>query len=98
MRSQLEAPLDLVIQVARRPDGSRRVVAVAEVLEGGDATEGGARTRLVADGAGIVADGAGTDGTGGAGTGGTGRRPAGAGGGRGPAGGRTGRAAARTGG
>jgi pilus assembly protein CpaF len=57
VRSQLEAALDLVIQVSRRPDGSRRVVAVAEVLEGADATGGGARTRLVADADGIVAEG-----------------------------------------
>ena len=55
VRSQLEAALDLVVQVARRPDGSRRVVAVAEVLDGGAGGEGGARTRLVADAAGIVA-------------------------------------------
>ncbi len=57
VRSQLEAALDVVIQVARRPDGSRRVVAVAEVLEGGETAEGAARTRLVADEAGIVAEG-----------------------------------------
>jgi pilus assembly protein CpaF len=57
VRSQLEAALDLVIQVSRRPDGSRRVVAVAEVLEGAGAAAGGARTRLVADADGIVAEG-----------------------------------------
>jgi pilus assembly protein CpaF len=33
VRAQLDAALDLVVQVARRPDGSRRVVAVAEVVE-----------------------------------------------------------------
>jgi pilus assembly protein CpaF len=55
VRSQLEAALDLVVQVARRPDGSRRVVAVAEVLEGGASADGGARTRLVADGTRLVA-------------------------------------------
>jgi pilus assembly protein CpaF len=49
VRSQLEAALDLVIQVARRADGSRRVVAVAQVLEGADAAGGAGRTRLVAD-------------------------------------------------
>jgi pilus assembly protein CpaF len=54
VRSQLEAALDLVIQVARRPDGSRRVVAVAEVLEGDDIAPGGARTRLIADGSRLV--------------------------------------------
>jgi pilus assembly protein CpaF len=54
VRSQLEAALDLVIQVARRPDGSRRVVAVAEVLEGDDLAPGGARTRLIADGSRLV--------------------------------------------
>jgi len=55
VRSQLEAALDLVVQVARRPDGSRRVVAVAEVLEGGGAAETGVRTRLVAGPGGVVA-------------------------------------------
>ncbi len=55
VRSQLEAALDLVVQVARRPDGSRRVVAVAEVLEGGGSGETGARTRLVAGPGGVVA-------------------------------------------
>jgi len=52
VRTQIEAALDLVVQVARRSDGSRRVVAVAEVLEGdwsADAEERcGARTRMVA--------------------------------------------------
>ena len=33
VRAQLESALDLVVQVARRPDGSRRIVAVAEVVE-----------------------------------------------------------------
>ena len=55
VRSQLESALDLVVQVARRPDGTRRVVAVAEVLEGAEVAEGGARTRLVADAAAVVA-------------------------------------------
>jgi pilus assembly protein CpaF len=56
VRSQLEAALDLVVQVARRPDGSRRVVAVAEVLQGAAATDGGCRTRPVADADGVVAE------------------------------------------
>ena len=55
VRGQLEAALDLVVQVARRPDGTRRVVAVAEVLQGGDAVDSGARTRLVAGPDGVVA-------------------------------------------
>ncbi len=33
VRTQLEAALDLIVQVSRRPDGSRRIVAVAEVVE-----------------------------------------------------------------
>ncbi|HEX3622866.1 MAG TPA: CpaF family protein [Acidimicrobiales bacterium] len=56
VRSQLESALDLVIQVARRPDGSRKVVAVAEVLEGGEQADGGARTRLVADATRVLAE------------------------------------------
>ena len=39
VREQVRSALDLVVQIARRPDGSRRVVAVAEVGavgEGGD--------------------------------------------------------------
>jgi len=55
VRSQMEAALDLVVQVARRPDGTRRVVAVAEVLEGVDAAGGGARTRLLVGPQGVVA-------------------------------------------
>jgi pilus assembly protein CpaF len=54
VRSQLEAALDLVVQVARFPEGRRRIVAVAEVIEGAGATEGGSRTRLVADADGLV--------------------------------------------
>lgn len=34
VREQLRAALDLVVQIARRPDGSRRVVAVGEVAPG----------------------------------------------------------------
>ncbi|HEX7277749.1 MAG TPA: CpaF family protein [Acidimicrobiales bacterium] len=54
VRAQVEAALDLVVQVARRPDGSRRVVAVAEVVDHpgwAQAAAGAgepARTRLVA--------------------------------------------------
>ena len=59
VRSQLEAALDLVVQVARFPDGTRRVVAVAEVIEGAGAAESGSRTRLVADARGRVAADAG---------------------------------------
>ena len=55
VRSQLEAALDLVVQVARRPDGGRRVVAVGEVLEGAGALDAAARTRLVAGPGGVMA-------------------------------------------
>ena len=54
VRSQLEAALDLVVQVARFADGRRRIVAVAEVIEGAGATEGARRTRLVADADGVI--------------------------------------------
>jgi pilus assembly protein CpaF len=54
VRSQLESALDLVVQVARRPDGSRRVVAVAEVLAGPQIVDGGPRTRLIADADGLI--------------------------------------------
>ena len=60
VRAQLQSALDLVVQVARRPDGQRRVVSVAEVVApgGGDAsglgdTEGG-RVRLLAGPDGVV--------------------------------------------
>jgi len=53
VRSQLEAALDLVVQVARFPEGSRRIVAVAEVVEG--APEGAGRTKPVAGAEGLVA-------------------------------------------
>ncbi len=33
VRAQVESALDLIVQVARRPDGSRRVVEVAEVCQ-----------------------------------------------------------------
>ena len=48
VRSQVSSALDLVVQVARRPDGSRRVVAVAEVGAEGDA-------EMVATAEGVVA-------------------------------------------
>jgi pilus assembly protein CpaF len=44
VREQLRAALDLVVQIARRPDGTRRVVAVAEV---GD--DGGVEGALLAE-------------------------------------------------
>ncbi len=53
VRSQLEAALDLVVQVARFPEGRRRIVAVAEVVQG--ASEGAGRTRLIANADGLVA-------------------------------------------
>jgi pilus assembly protein CpaF len=37
VREQIRAALDLVVQIARRPDGSRRVVAVAEIDSAGAA-------------------------------------------------------------
>jgi pilus assembly protein CpaF len=40
VRTQLESALDLVVQVSRRPDGSRRVTEVAEVVEGAGADTG----------------------------------------------------------
>jgi pilus assembly protein CpaF len=45
VRAQLTSALDLVVQVARRPEGSRRVVAVAQVL---DSADGAPRTSLLA--------------------------------------------------
>jgi pilus assembly protein CpaF len=52
VRAQLDAALDLVVQVARRPGGARRIVAVAEVVDHGiDAAVDGlrpARTRPLA--------------------------------------------------
>jgi pilus assembly protein CpaF len=49
IREQLSSAIDLVVQVARRRDGSRRVVEIAEV------TDDAARTRTVVDEHGIVA-------------------------------------------
>jgi len=58
VRAQLEAALDLVVQVARHPDGSRRIAAVAEVVDqsGWVSPDGRepARTRLVAGADGVV--------------------------------------------
>ena len=45
VRDQIRSALDLVIQVARRPDGRRAIVAVDEVVDGDEA----ARTRRLAD-------------------------------------------------
>jgi pilus assembly protein CpaF len=39
VREQIRSALDLVVQIARRPDGGRRVVAVAEVAPEGDGSE-----------------------------------------------------------
>ncbi|HET7488308.1 MAG TPA: CpaF family protein [Acidimicrobiales bacterium] len=52
VREQLVASLDLVVQVARRPGGGRRVVAVAEVA--GEAGAGGGRVVSLAAEAGVV--------------------------------------------
>ncbi len=48
VRSQLHSAVDLVVQVARRPDGLRRVMAVAEVMPGA-VGEGEECVRLLAD-------------------------------------------------
>ncbi len=50
VREHLVAALDLVVQVARRPGGARRVVAVAEVLSSPDGVR---RVRALADGGGL---------------------------------------------
>jgi pilus assembly protein CpaF len=58
VREQLQASLDLVVHVARRPGGARAVVAVAEVVDAGaDASTGrrSVRTRLLADTTGVRA-------------------------------------------
>jgi pilus assembly protein CpaF len=49
IREQLSSAIDLVVQVARRRDGTRRVVEIAEV------TDDAARTRTVVDERGAVA-------------------------------------------
>lgn len=46
VRDQLSASIDLLVQVARAPEGGRRVTAVAEVTDGASAGE---RVRLLAD-------------------------------------------------
>lgn len=54
VREQLAASVDLVVHVARRPDGGRRVVAVDEVVVPGDPEAAPLRTRRIADGEVIV--------------------------------------------
>ncbi|MBV8981821.1 MAG: Flp pilus assembly complex ATPase component TadA, partial [Acidimicrobiia bacterium] len=49
VRDQVRAALDLVVQVARRPGGRRRIVAVDEVVVG----DGSAQTRPLAGVAGL---------------------------------------------
>jgi pilus assembly protein CpaF len=53
VRRQLGAALDLVVHVARLPDGRRRVVEVAEV---GDPSRPGDGVRRLADASGVVAE------------------------------------------
>lgn len=48
IREQLRSAIDLVVCVARRPDGSRRVMAVGEVGES-SAPEGGVEMRVLTD-------------------------------------------------
>jgi pilus assembly protein CpaF len=54
VREQVVSSLDLVVQIARRPGGARRVVAVAEVSPA-IADDGRVTTRLLADEASVVA-------------------------------------------
>ena len=54
VRSQVRSAIDLVVQVARRPGGARRVMAVAEVLPGAG-EEGDEGVRLLAGPDGVVA-------------------------------------------
>jgi pilus assembly protein CpaF len=49
IREQLSSAVDLVVQVARRRDGTRRVVEIAEV------TDDASRTRTIVDEHGVVA-------------------------------------------
>jgi pilus assembly protein CpaF len=49
IREQLVSALDLIVHVARRPDGSRAIVATAEV------TSDSRRVRLLADDCRVVA-------------------------------------------
>jgi pilus assembly protein CpaF len=56
VRDQVDAAVDLVVQVARAADGRRRVVEVAEVVPATDGGGGGAgRTRRLADADGLRA-------------------------------------------
>ncbi|HWC11899.1 MAG TPA: CpaF family protein [Acidimicrobiales bacterium] len=56
VRTQVEAGLDVVVQVARCPGGARRVVEVAEVVDSEIlGSEGGRRTRTLARADGVVA-------------------------------------------
>jgi pilus assembly protein CpaF len=52
VREQMASSLDIVVQVARRPGGERRVVEVAEVMP----VDSAMRTRTIARAHGIVAD------------------------------------------
>ncbi|MDQ3979733.1 MAG: CpaF family protein [Actinomycetota bacterium] len=60
VRAQLQSAIDLVVQVARRPDGQRRVVAVAEVIPPQGSDSGardrgeGERVRLLAESDGVI--------------------------------------------
>ena len=53
VRGQLTSALDVIVQVARRPEGVRRVVAVSQVLDGG--ADGSSRTSLLANEQAVVA-------------------------------------------
>ncbi len=52
VREQIHAALDIVVHLARRRDGSRRVAGVAEVVENAHRD---ARTRLLSDGERVIA-------------------------------------------
>jgi pilus assembly protein CpaF len=49
VRQQLASAVDVVVQVARRRDGARRIVAVAEVVAGGGAVDRRVRTLVEGD-------------------------------------------------
>ncbi len=53
VRDQVDAAVDLVVQVARRPDGSRGVVAVGEVIAGSGGEIAPGRIRCLADADGL---------------------------------------------
>jgi pilus assembly protein CpaF len=55
VREQVDAAVDLLVQVARRPDGARRVVAVGELVRGPDRRVVGGRVRPLAGGEGLHA-------------------------------------------